>query len=140
MPCSTNAATGRALPLTVNSGSASTRRAVREPLARRRADHDAAGRRVALQPRAEVDRVAEDAVDPVAAVADDPRQHRPGVEPDAELRPVGVRRADRLRAPLQLERGARGVQRVVGLVAALVEDREDLIADEVLHLAAERAR
>jgi hypothetical protein len=50
----------------------------------------------------------------------------------------GCSDADRLGAPLQLERGADGDERVVGLVAALVEDGEDLVADEVLHLALER--
>ena len=66
-----------------------------------------------------------------------PASTGPLLSPTRNCGQSGCVGADRLRAPLQLERGARGVQRVVGLVAALVEDGEDLIADEVLHLAAE---
>ncbi len=64
-----------------------------------------------------------------------PASTGPGVHAAAEDRPVGL--ADGRGAPLQLERGSGALQRVVGLVAALVEDGEDLVADEVLHLAVE---
>jgi hypothetical protein len=45
--------------------------------------------------------------------------------------------ADGFGAFLQLERGTGRLKGVVLLIAPLVEDGEDLIADEVLHLAAE---
>ena len=60
----------------------------RKLLVGRRADHHAVDRRLALEPRAEVDRVAEDAVDAMPAVADDAGQHLAGVDAAAEVRPV----------------------------------------------------
>ena len=72
----------------------------------------------------------------VAVLADDAGQHRAGVDADAKARPVGMRLADLGRGLLQRERGPRTAQRVVGLVAALVEDGEDLVADELVHLGA----
>jgi hypothetical protein len=75
-------------------------------------------------------------VHPVAVLADHAGQHRAGVDADAERRPVGMPRADLGRRPLERECGPRPAQRVVGLVAALVEDGEDLVSDELVHLGA----
>src|SRR3954452_13124527 len=99
-------------------------------------DEDAADRCVALEPRAKVDGVAENAVNAVASRADDTGQDRARVDAATEPRPLGMVTANRLGDLLQLEPGACGAGGVIRLVARLVEDREDLIADELVHLAA----
>jgi hypothetical protein len=68
---------------------------------------------VRLEPGAEVDGVAEYAVDTVTAAADDPGQDGPRVETDPKARPVGMGGADGFGALLKLERGTGRLKSVV---------------------------
>ena len=105
-----------------------------------RADQHASGRSEPLEPRRRVDRVADERIGDVAVAADLAEDDLAAVHADAQLRPLGVRGRERRDPLLQGERGARGGERVVGLVAAGVERGDDRVADELLEVAAQLAR
>src|SRR5690242_2643729 len=61
------------------------------------------------------------------------------VDPDAHPWPVGMLIRELAECVLERECGAGGAPRMVRLVAAAVEDRDDAVADELLDHAAEPA-
>ena len=87
-------------------------------------DQDAARGRLALEPGAEVDGVAEDALDAVATLTDDTDERLAAVDPDAERRPARPLCRYLGGGPLEGERGSNCADRVIGLVARLIEDGE----------------
>ena len=98
-------------------------------------------RRELLESRAGVDRVADQRIRDVTGATDLAHHRLAAVDADPQRRPLRVTpgRAT-ASSSLQLERGARRPLRVVGLVAAAVEDRKHAVADELLDLTAEPAR
>ena len=100
-----------------------------------RADDDAALGSDVLQPRGDVDRVAERVPGVSVSVGLEADDDRPGVDPDAdgELDAVGVLDLLRigLNGPLDRERCADGALRVVLVGDRRAEEREHLVADEL---------
>src|SRR3954451_23335078 len=108
----------------------------RQAAQRSGADRDGADRRRPLQPRRDVHRVADHRVALALARADDADHRLAAVDADAEPRPVGMRAGVGGARREDVERGAGRPPRVVGLVAAGVERRDDRVADEAVDLAA----
>src|SRR4051794_36017861 len=103
---------------------------------RARADRDGADRRRPLQPRRDVHRVPDHRVALAVARPDDADHRLAAVDADAEPRPVGMRAGGGDARLEHVQRGAGRPPRVVGLVAAGVERRDDRGADEAVGLAA----
>src|SRR5262245_37389863 len=110
---------------------------VRQLLVGFRTDQHAAGRSKSLEPSARVDRVADERIGDVTLGSDLANDSLAAVDADAHSRPIWMLRGEVGEAVLQRERGARGAHRMIRLVAAPVEDGDDSVADELLHLAAE---
>src|SRR3954454_17723967 len=96
------------------------------------ADRDRPDRRGALQPRGDVHGVADHRVALALARADDADHRLAAVDPDPKARPVGVRAGGGGARLEHVERGAGRPPRMVGLVAAGVEGRDDRVADEAV--------
>jgi hypothetical protein len=110
---------------------------------RRIADEHRPRRGRPLQPRGDVDRVAEGRVLHPAATADLPDDHQAGMDPDADAEPGDVPSALDLAGVLvdlvpNADRGADGTLRVVLVRGRRAEQREHPVTGEILDRAAER--
>src|SRR4249920_3226462 len=103
-----------------------------EPSERLVADENAPDRSLRLQPRRDVDHVADEAVRAMAArTPHDARVNLAAVHADPEARPVLVVARDLRRGALQYQAGAGRPRRVVGRVVP-TEDGHDLVADDLV--------
>ena len=135
---SRNASTGSCLPLTSTLPSGSTTAAAPSNARVRFADHDLTGWREPFESRCQVHRVANRGERTDVFATDVADERGAGVDPDPDLRPVGMLGRHRVDRPAHREAGARGRARVVRLTDRCVEQHHQRVTDEVRDGAAPR--